>query len=477
MSTPASRAAQAVVTNYRTDWALWGQKILGLPWNDCPEMGPGKGFVFTDDQKGLIKSVQEHKYTLGQAAHGVGKTYDAAFIGLAFLCLYRDSRVIFTSSSQRQVNDNLWGEFTRMYRRARMPLGGELSATRLRFNEKWFALATATNDPNNFQGGHAEHILIVMDEAQGVDDGIWEAAESMVVNEGGRILAIFNPLSASGPAYAATRKPGQWNLVKLSSLRHPNVIHGREIVKGAISRKEVEEKRQSLGEEHPLYQSRILGEFPTTSEDTLLSIADLEAVLTKWTPLEDGIWLGVDIARFGSDSSWAVVVLNGKVIFEEWWGGLDTMLSVGRIQKIVQDYDIPWDHVSIDDGNMGGGVVDRLHELNKEVNGIPFGSKPVGDWEGYGLDSDGMTFLNRRAEMYWNVRALVKNHRLMIPRKYTRIWEDLLTPKYNFRSDGVLRIEGKDDIRARIHRSPDASDAMVLAMSRDKAGSPSISFV
>ena len=364
-----------------------------------------------------------------------------------------------------------------MHRMSRLPLGGELTATRLRINEKWFAMATATNDPNNFQGGHAEHILVVMDEAQGVDRGIWEAAESMVVNEGGRLLSIFNPLSSTGPAYDATRKPHEWNLVKLSCMRHPNVLTEHEIVKGAVTRQWVEDRKRELGEEHPLYQARVLGEFPNTSEDTLVSVKDLDDAVERWTPLADGIWLGVDIARFGSDNSWAIVVLTGKVIYEIKWSGLDTMKSVGMIHQIVQDYDIPWTHVNIDDGNMGGGVVDRLHEQDKEVNGIQFGSRPIMDWEGFGLDSDGMTFLNRRAEMYWNIRALLKAKRLQIPRRFSMIWADLMAPKYNFRSDGVCRLEGKDDIRARIGRSPDAGDAMALAMSRDHNASPSLTFV
>lgn len=471
----------AGLAQFQKNWMLWGDRILGLPhhWVRDDRGDLLKHFVFTDDQAALIQSVMVNKRTLGQSGHGTGKTFAAAFIALAFLSLYPDSQVICTSSSQFQVTERLWAEVTRNYRRSKIPLGPPdlISATRLRYNEKWFAVATATNDPNNIQGGHAEHLLVVIDEAQGVEKGIWDAAESMIVAGGGRLLAIFNPLSSSGPAYEASRNPQDWNLVKLSCLRHPNVVYGREIVKGAVTRDWVEGRKRELGVDHPLYQARVLGEFPTTSEDTLISILDLENSVETWKPLGDGIWIGIDIARFGSDSNWAVIVHNGKVIHEAQWAGLDLMVTAGKIQELVANYDIPWTHVNIDGIGIGAGVIDRLRELNHEVNDIQFGGRAQNDWNNFGLGTDEMDFLNRRAELYWVMRELLKAKKITVPRRFTRIWADTLAPRYEFRSDGALKIESKDDIKARIGRSPDAADAFVLALARDCNATPRISFI
>ena len=40
---------------------------------------------------------------------------------------------------------------------------------------KWFAMGLSTDDPDRFQGHHAEHLLLVMDEAPSDWDDITRA--------------------------------------------------------------------------------------------------------------------------------------------------------------------------------------------------------------------------------------------------------------------------------------------------------------
>lgn len=470
------------VSRYQSDWALWILEVLGA--GDVGDAAKRHGFDgLTKAQRELISSVQRHKRTIGQSGHGVGKTWTAAAIALAFLYQYKGSQVICTSSSQEQVIKRFWAEFLSLHAKAKMRLGGKPTKTQLIVEEKskWFAYATATNDPSNLHGGHAEHILFVIDEAQAVDKGIWEAAEGMMAGVGARTLALFNPLFAGGPAHEAARRPDEWNLVKLNCLDHPNVISRKELVKGAVTWDWVEERRRLWGEDHPLFQARVLGEFPQTSEDTLITLGMLEACADLAPPMYgDGTWLGLDVARHGSDSDWALVMEDGRTIYEEQWAGLDLMRTCGKATNIVERFDVPWDHVNVDGNGVGGGVVDRFRELDHAVNDIQFGGKAVGDWNDrpdLNLGIDGVQFLNRKAELHWAARCLLKSKKMSIPRRFERIWSDLLAPRFFYRSDGAIKIESKDEVKARVGRSPDAGDALILALNRERQGASVVSFI
>ena len=59
----------------------------------------------------------------------------------------------------------------------------------------YFAIGISTDEVNRFQGFHSPHLLVLFDEALGVDPKIWEAAEGLHPH---RFLAIGNPLNPEG---------------------------------------------------------------------------------------------------------------------------------------------------------------------------------------------------------------------------------------------------------------------------------------
>jgi hypothetical protein len=118
--------------------------------------------------------------------------------------------------------------------------------------------------------------------------------------------------------------------------------------------------------------------------------------------------------------------------------------------------------ISIDDTGLNG-VCDILGSRGMGVDRVNFGARPRGDY----TDIVGhQLFKNTRAEMYWVVRRGLQEGRFRIPSKYRRIWQQLQWTHYS-REMGtkgdVMKLESKDDIRARHGRSPDNADALVLA--------------
>jgi len=123
----------------------------------------------------ILESVRDHTRTAVRSCHGAGKTATAARCVLWFLACFEGSRVITTAPTRAQVQDVLWREIAWAYRQSAGLIGGELTGTRLEIAPDWLALGLATDQPERFQGHHSEHLLVVVDEASGVDEGIFEA--------------------------------------------------------------------------------------------------------------------------------------------------------------------------------------------------------------------------------------------------------------------------------------------------------------
>ena len=108
--------------------------------------------------------------------------------------------------------------------------------------------------------------------------------------------------------------------------------------------------------------------------------------------------------------------------------------------------------LAVDVGGPGGGVVDRLNELGYEVQGVHFG----------GAADDTQRFRNWRAEAFWSLREAMERSEVSLPDD-DQLRADLSALRYLFTQDGRIQIEGKDECRKRLGRSPDRADAVTLA--------------
>src|SRR5690606_2827685 len=106
-----------------------------------------------------------------------GKTKVAAWIALWFLYTHLNSKVITTAPTWHQVENLLWREIHAAHANSRISLGGKVLQTQIELGKQWFALGLSTDKPERFQGFHAEDILLIVDEASGVDQQIFDAAE------------------------------------------------------------------------------------------------------------------------------------------------------------------------------------------------------------------------------------------------------------------------------------------------------------
>lgn len=157
--------------------------------------------------------------------------------------------------------------------------------------------------------------------------------------------------------------------------------------------------------------------------------------------------LGVDVARFGDDST-VITARRGLHCMEQMvYKGLDTMQAADRVIMAMQKYKPV--AVFVDVGAMGAGVIDRLRQLNYYVIEVNFA----------GAAMDGR-YANRRAEMYFKCKEWMESGG-GIPNEPT-LKSELSTVSYLFTKTGKIILEPKEKLKEKIGKSPDLADSLVL---------------
>lgn len=212
----------------------------------------------------------------------------------------------------------------------------------------------------------------------------------------------------------------------------------------------MEQARADWGQDSPLYQVRILGNFPASGSHGLIRLDWLEEA--QRAPAEDGGYaLGVDVARSGADET-ALALLQGNRLVElATWRGQDTMKTVGAVKGYADAH--PGVAIAVDDGGVGGGVVDRLRELDIAVHQVKFGAAPEGRLS--------VHFKNKVSEMYWVLREELREGKLALPDE-PKLFAQLTQVEWEQESDRAIRVHKRG--REGRAPSPDRADALALAV-------------
>jgi len=146
----------------------------------------------------ILQSIKTHRRTAVKACHGVGKTFTIAIATLWWLARYPDGIVLTTSPTERQVRTQLWSEIHRMLERSKFPFP-KVKMTELKLrDDNNFAIGFSTNQAENFQGYHGKNVLIIADEAPGIDSGVWDAVAGTMAGGNVHIVMLAIRLSLRG---------------------------------------------------------------------------------------------------------------------------------------------------------------------------------------------------------------------------------------------------------------------------------------
>ncbi|MCK5602824.1 hypothetical protein KAR91_13165 [Candidatus Pacearchaeota archaeon] len=405
----------------------------------------------TAQQKQVIDSVMAgNKYISVKSGHGTGKSTIVAALILWFICCYK-SQIPITAPSSAQFWDALWSRLGELYNRMSTVFQDNFILLSDRLYSKTDKTAhfcvgrTAKKEnPEALQGFHHKNLMFIVDEASGVHEEIFDTIMGSLTEENNILILIGNPLRISGTFYDSFNKNnGDWHNLSFNSEESP-LVTPRYINQMA-----------KYGKDSNKYRIRVLGKFPKSEADTLIPFDLAEAAQMRTVEASGSVVWGLDVARFGSDSSIIMKRQGNKVLGYKRYSKMDLMELVGNV---VQEYkQTPKKNrpeiIFVDTIGLGAGAYDRLNELELPVREVNVSTK----------SSNSKEFKNVRAECYDTMREYFAEKEPEIPDD-PDLLAQLTTVKYKFASNGSMQIEEKAEYKKRNPTigSPDIADALML---------------
>lgn len=410
-------------------------------------------------QAAALRAIAAEDRVCIRSGHGIGKTAFLSWLILWWLLTRYPTKIVATANTAHQLNDVLWTEVDKWARRMNEGFKSQLDfkADKISLvgsSDSFCAFRTSRREnPEALQGFHSENMLILVDEASGVPDVVFQVGEGAMSTKGAKTVLTGNPTRAEGfffDAFHSNRE--QWHCMKVSCADSDTV-----------DPKFVEDMAEKYGEESNTFRVRVSGEFPTQSDDVLVPLHLVEDAVRRdveAAPTTPVVW-GVDVSRFGGDRS-ALVKRQGQVMLEtaKTWQGKDLMELAGILlmEYEATPFSLRPQSVFIDSIGVGGGLADRLAEL-----GLPAVSVAVSESPSL---KDRYTRL--RDELFWKAREWFEGRDCKIPNDETLISE-ITSIRYKYQSTGKLKVESKDEMKRRGQRSPDVADAFVLSFAHEGA--------
>lgn len=498
--------------DYDADPFAWGRdKLQEFYWSKQTE---------------ILRSVSKNRYTAVQSCHDAGKSFIAARAAARWIEEHDpgEAFVVSTAPTSAQVSAILWREIQRAHKKGafagtittagypQWKLGGELVG---------YGRKPADYADSAFQGIHARYVLVLIDEACGVDVNLFNAADALATNIHARVLAIGNPDDPTSHFASVCKPDSGWHTIRIDGLRTPNFTqdavewldceHCRRIGRSEpllarLFREEgipyteeyvpdalrdmllsplwVEERLHrwvglpneaqtlvELASRSSLFTAKVRGIFPDSSTEGIIPLGWVEQAMTRWeqwdesgrpplTVVERHV-LGADIADQGEDRS-VVAFREGHIVQEvrKLLPG-DIMETTGQIKAAHSSR--KGSLVIVDSIGIGSGVLARLREQGVSVVGFV----ASGSAKGIKDKTGEFKFSNLRAAAWWRMRELLDpsqpgGSKIMLPRSETLL-ADLTTPQWKVLSGGSIQVESKDDIRKRLGRSTDEGDAVIMS--------------
>lgn len=446
---PFSFVLEALFKMREEDWQPW---VPGTPRRETSPNGPElwQGNFLKDVARARVEG--KRRFSI-RAGHGVGKTTVEAWLILHFVLFHRNLKVPVTANSQDQLRDVVWAEVARWHRELPEFLKGMIEITGERVvvkadPEGAFAVARTARPerPEALQGFHAETLAFFIEEASGIDDIIFETAGGALSSDHSWVFMFANPTRTSGYFYRSHHEnAGSWRTYHI-----PCWMSSR------VSPSYAEEIEREYGADSNVYRVRVAGEFPLTEDDSVIPLGLIEAAIERdVAPSEAGIVWGLDVARFGDDTT-ALAKRRGNTLLEpiREWRKFDLMQTCGVIAKEWSETPIGLQPaaINVDVIGLGAGVVDRLRELGLPVRGVNVGESPASAPE---------RFMRLRDELWWKTRDWFESRAVTMPQD-NALKAELVSPKYKLESSGKIKIESKDDMKKRGLKSPNKADALCL---------------
>lgn len=391
-----------------------------------------------------------------RSGHRVGKTTTLAWLTVWHAATRFPQKTICTSATSTQLFEALASETKAWFKKLPPALLElfEIQVDQIRLRsapEESFVsyVVSKAETPEALAGKHSANVLIICDEASGIPEPVFEAAVGSMAAHNACTILAGNPIRTSGLFFDTHMKPEvmeKWTKFHISSVGHPRITP--DFIDDVISR---------YGLDSNAYRVRVLGDFPTGDDDTVIPFEMVESSLKRDVAahLVRPVW-GLDVGRFGNDPS-ALCKRKGNTLLcpTEIRKGYDIMQVVGWV-KSEWDTTFPSERpneILVDTIGLGSGACDRLAELGLPARGINVSESAA--------MSD--RYLNLRAELWFKGREWFAKKDTNLAND-ERLSRELVGPRFKYASNGKMQVESKDEMKKRGVASPNRADAFLLTL-------------
>jgi len=417
----------------------------------------------------LPRAIRRFSQYLGitiRAGRGVGKSCSSSWLTFWFLSTHNNSKVPCVGPTEKSLKTILWAELNMWYRKVDSNGEGlfqepfksaiDIRASEIRVNgdPQWTAFQRVS--PRNADEGilkavlggqHADNMMIIIDEANSLQDAVFEPLESTMTSRCNFVIALFNPTRHNGWAYDS-----HYDLTKS---QHFIKLHWSGEDSALVSQDYVESLAKKYGgRENNNFRVSVLGVPPSSEDNSLISYTWVENAIRR-EPMpnmvnERTVIFGVDVARSGGDNTVVCVRKGYDVRHFITINKIDSIDVAIDILKLAKDYNP--EYICIDSLGVGAGVYDALRRSFPKVYAVEFSRS-----------SNKPQFRVLRDELWYRLRELFEKQPVTIP-DLEPLRIQLSTVRFEDNM-GIIKIEAKKDIKKRLGGdSPDYADALAISM-------------
>lgn len=175
-------------------------------------------------------------------------------------------------------------------------------------------------------------------------------------------------------------------------------------------------------------------------------------------------YLTCDVARMGRDKTVIMIWLGLHIHRVLSFPKTTTTQVRDLIIENCRKYKIPFSNVMIDEDGVGGGVVDMLKEIAPQIKGFINGSSPVETK----VSKLRHNYQNLKTQCYFKLAELVEKTEITCYQDIPDEFKELMIAdleqiaQKDIDKDGKIKLIGKDEMKEKLGRSTDFSDAMMM---------------
>jgi hypothetical protein len=453
----------------------WGEEGGELASKDGPREWQRKVLEEIRDRIADGQAITESVRIAVASGHGIGKSALVSWLVLWAMATRENTRGVVTANTANQLATKTWPEVAKWFRMLICEHWFDMTTIAISAKEpthaKTWRIDAVTWSKENleaFAGLHNEgnRLLLIFDEASNIANEVWEVAEGALTDADTEIFWVCfgNPTRNTGRFRECFRRyKHRWWTRNVDS----RTVDG-------TNKRQMEKWSEDYGEESDFMKVRVRGQFPEADSNQFISSAIVRTAMEREAAptLRDPIIIGVDVARsLGGDSSVAVIRRgnDARTIPSVSWRIRDLMELADHVASLIYKYDP--DLVVVDETGVGGGLVDRLRQMGFPVRGVNFANSAPSTIEG-------IECANIRMYMWYKMMDWLRLCGA-IPDS-TELFEELTAPEVLLNKKNQMLLEAKDDIKAKIGRSTDVTDALALTFveyvgeRRERGAKPSI---